>query len=63
MQITGHFVLYEVFKVATGETVGELVIGRDEPEHGKVLKKELKDLAKQLGFRVAELQTRALGKH
>ncbi|MDB5281719.1 MAG: hypothetical protein JWO06_794 [Bacteroidota bacterium] len=61
-QITGHFILYEVFKVATGEIVGELVIARDEPDHEQALKRELKVLAKELGFKVTELQSRALGK-
>lgn len=62
-QITGHFILYEVFKVTTGEVVGELVIARDEPEHEQALKRELKILAKQLGFKVTEIQSRVLGKH
>jgi hypothetical protein len=62
-QITGHFILYEVLKVGTGEIVGELVIARDEPEHEEAIKRELKVLAKELGFKVTELQLRGLGKH
>lgn len=62
-QITGHFILYEVFQASTGKFVGELVIDRDEIDHEKALKRELKILAKEAGIRVSDLQCRALGKH
>ena len=40
-QITGNFTFYEIFKIATVEIVGELVIARDEPEHKKEHKRAL----------------------
>jgi hypothetical protein len=63
MQITGHFILYEAFQVSTGKLIGEFVIDRDEPDHEKTLKRELRIIAKEAGIRISDLQSRALGKH
>jgi hypothetical protein len=63
MQITGHFILYEAFQVSTGKLIGEFVIDRDEPDHEKALKRELRIIAKEAGIRISDLQSRALGKH
>ncbi|WP_114937796.1 hypothetical protein [Mucilaginibacter endophyticus] len=62
-KITGHFILYEVFQTSTGNAVGEVMIAWDEPDHERALKKELKDLSKEIGIRIADLEWRALGKH
>jgi len=62
-QITGHFILYEVLQVSTGKLIGELPIDKDEPDHEKVLKRDLKIMAKEFGVRISDLQIRALGKH
>jgi hypothetical protein len=50
-QITGHFILYEVFQVSTGKTIGELVVARDELYYEKALKRELKNIAKAMIIR------------
>ena len=62
-KITGHFILYEVFQISTDKSIGEIAIARDEPDHEKALKRELKTLAKEAGLLVAALQWRAQGKH
>lgn len=62
-QITGHFILYEAIQVSTGRNIGEFVIAQDEPDQEKALKRELKNLAKENGIRLSDLEYRAEGKH